>query len=68
MEKYINSIFEKQSEQNIKDLIYSYCKENGLDSTGLEEILKNEEELCYRDSWNCLRYSRGQIKDILNQF
>ena len=68
MENYINSIFEKQSEQDIKTLIQSYCTENGLDSTGLDEILKNEEEFCSLDNWGGLRYSRGQIKDMLNQF
>jgi len=67
MENYINSIFEKQSEQDIKELIYSYCKENGLDSSEIDKLIKKEEEFCTRDAWDGLRYSRGQIRDILTQ-
>lgn len=65
MENYINSIFEKQSEQPIKDLIYSYCKETGEDISNIDKLIKAEEEFCTRDPWDCIRYNRGQIRNIL---
>lgn len=67
MEKYINSIFEKQSEQPIKELILSYARESGEDISKIDKIIAEEEEFCTVDHWDCLRYSRGQIKEMLNK-
>lgn len=67
MENYINSIFEKQSETDIKTLIQSYGTENGIDTTRIDEILKSEENFCAVDPWGGLRYNRGQIRSMLNQ-
>lgn len=67
MENYINSIFEKQSETEIKTLIQSYGREQGLNTERAEQLLKEEEEFCATDNWGGLRYSRAQIKRILEQ-
>jgi len=67
MEKYIESIFEKQTEQLMKDLIFSYAKENGEDISNIDKIVADQEEFCTVDPWDCLRYSRGQIREMLNK-
>ena len=67
MEKYINSIFEKQTEQLMKDLVLSYARENGEDTSNIDKIIAEEEEFCTLDPWDCPRYSRGQIRNILNK-
>jgi hypothetical protein len=66
-ERYVNSIFEKQSERDMKDLIHSYATENGLSTQNIDSLIAGEQEYCFHDPYGGLRYSRGQIINILKQ-
>lgn len=67
MESYINSIFEKQSEQSMHELLTSFARENGHEVNKVDTAIEQEQENCSQDLWGGLRYSRGQIKNMLQQ-
>ena len=65
-EKYINNIFERQSETEIKDLLYNLCNENGGNIHEIDEAINKAQEFKTIDFWGCDRYNRAGIKIMLN--
>ena len=66
MENYINNIFNRQSETEIKDLLYSFCNENGGDIHEIDNAIEKAQEFKTVDLWGGDRYNREGINIMLN--
>lgn len=66
LDKYVNNIFERQTEQEIKDQLYNFCNENGGDIHEIDEAINKAQEFKTVDFWGGDRYNREGIKIMLN--
>jgi hypothetical protein len=67
MEKDINNIFERQTENEMKDLLLTFCRENGHDTNKIDGAMEKVKDLVIMDHWDCPRYNRESIGIMLNE-
>ena len=65
LEKYTESIFNRQSENEIENLLYSFCCENGYSGLTINEAINVGKEYSTIDHWGCIRYNRKGINKML---
>lgn len=66
--KYVDNIYERQFENDIKDLLYSFVKENGIDGVYDYEInkaLHTFENQTEEDAFGGIVYTKEAIKGII---
>lgn len=66
IEKYANNIFERQTENEIQELLLIFCRENDGEINKISEAIKLAKEFSTQDHWECIRYNRHGIKIMLN--
>lgn len=63
--KRINLIFERQTETEMDQLLYEYCKEEGHDTGTIDQAIENERDAAIVGHWGEARYNRNSILNML---